>query len=136
MLPLHNTKIGQEPGGAVTRRYELLLILKISNSYLLFILKQINKTNLFVSKIFFVFFLFLENWDPSRNKEWRERERETLLLFNWTARGSHLKNMRSSFTRPLRSYSHRLIRGTPTFEWLVLWLRINCMPQLWSFDFD
>lgn len=42
VLPLHNTKIGQEPGGAVTRRYELLLILKISNFYLLFILNQIQ----------------------------------------------------------------------------------------------
>lgn len=72
VLPLHNTKIGQEPGGAVTRRYELLLILKISNFYLLFYTKSnTNKTNLFVSKICF---FFLENWEPRRNDEWRERD--------------------------------------------------------------
>jgi hypothetical protein len=55
VLPLHSTGIGQEPDGAVTRRYELLLI----SNFIFIILKSKQNKTIYIIKIiiFLIFFL-------------------------------------------------------------------------------
>jgi hypothetical protein len=99
VLPLHGTGIRQEPDGAVTRRYELLLI----SNFIFIILKSKQNKTIYIIKIiiFFIFFL---------GKKIGNREgTETLLSFQMNGGWVPLQD-EIIFTRPLRSSS-------PTHTW-------------------